>query len=77
MVGDIGEFQLAKKVEQGRLVSSHRVVSVVSSFDRSSPTIPRWLLTSPKQRSRTPKSHQSRGRHHLSKQFDGARMPNG
>jgi len=25
-IGDIGEFQLGKKVEQGRLVKSHRVI---------------------------------------------------
>jgi len=28
-VGNIGEFQLVKKVEQGKLVKSHRVVSFV------------------------------------------------
>jgi hypothetical protein len=43
-VGDIGEFQLAKEVEQGRLVKSNRVLCPYREiFDRFSLTITRWL----------------------------------
>src|SRR5665647_3206073 len=55
-VSDIGEFQWSKRAEQGRLVHGHRVfASFVSSFDRFSLTIARWLPTLTKQRSQLPR----------------------
>jgi hypothetical protein len=46
-VGDIGEFQFPKELEEGRLVKSHRALCLsVSSFSRFSLTIARWLTTS-------------------------------
>ena len=60
-VGDIGEFQLARKVEQGRLVENHRVLCPCREiFSRFSLTITRWLLTSTMQRSRT-RNHTTHG----------------
>ena len=57
-VGDIGEFQLAKKVEQGRLVKSNRVLCPCREiFDRFSPTNTRWLFTSTIRRSEPGKPH--------------------
>jgi hypothetical protein len=46
-VGYIGEFQLAEKVEQGRLVKSYRVLCPCREiFSEFSPTITQWLFTS-------------------------------
>ena len=62
-VGDIGEFQLAKKVEQGRLGKKHRMLcSCREIFDRFSLTITRWLFTSTIRRSEPGKPNHSRGR---------------
>ena len=62
-VGDIGEFQLAKKVEQGRLGKKHRMLCPCREiFDRFSLTITRWLFTSTIRRSEPGKPNHSRGR---------------
>jgi len=60
---NVGEFELSKEVEQGRLLKSPRVLCPCREiFDRFSLTITRWLFTSTIRRSEPGKSHHSPGR---------------